>query len=66
MATLGTPKKWPLYIGGRFVEVVQSKLVSKLAWPELAWPLLTGDRCSEVAVNTGLTVFFNTGFVKTK
>jgi hypothetical protein len=34
-ATLGTPKKWPLYIGGYSVEVFQSKLVSKLAWPDL-------------------------------
>jgi hypothetical protein len=55
-ATLGTPQKWPLYISGRSVKVVQSKLVSKLAWPDLAWPLLTGGCCSEVVVNTGLTV----------
>jgi hypothetical protein len=31
-------------------------LVSKLAWPDFVRPLLTGGRCSEVAVNTGLTV----------
>jgi hypothetical protein len=37
------------------VEGFQSKLVSKLAWPDLGWQLLTGGRCSEVAVNTGLT-----------
>jgi hypothetical protein len=31
-------------------------LVLKVAWPGLGWPLLTGGRYSEVAVNTGLTV----------
>ncbi len=61
--TLKTPKKWSLYIGGRSVKVVQSKFVSKLAWPDLVWPdlvwpLLTGGRCSEVAVNIGLTVLW--------
>ena len=30
--------------------------ISKLAQPDLVWPLLTGGCCSEVAVNTGLTV----------
>jgi hypothetical protein len=50
------PKNWPLYMGGRSVEVFQSKLVSMLAWPDLYWPLVTGGRCSQVAVNTGLTV----------
>jgi hypothetical protein len=54
---------WPLYIGGRSVEVFQSQLVSKLAWPDLAWPLLTGGRCSEVAVNTGLTVLLKNDLV---
>jgi hypothetical protein len=54
-ATLGTAKKWPLYRGGRSVEGFQSKLVSKLAWPDFVRPLLTGGRYSEVAVNTGLT-----------
>ncbi len=56
-ATLGTPKKWPLYRGGRSVEGFQSKLVSKLAWPHFVRPLLTGGRLSEVAITTGLTVF---------
>jgi hypothetical protein len=28
-----------------------------LIWPGLGWPWLTGGRCSEVAVNSGLTVF---------
>jgi hypothetical protein len=55
-ATLGTPKKWPLYRVGRSLQVFQSKLVLKVAWPDLGWPLLTGGRYSEVAVNTGLTV----------
>jgi hypothetical protein len=45
-----------LYRGGRSVEGFQSKLVSKLAWPDFVRPLLTGSRYSEVAVNTGLTV----------
>jgi hypothetical protein len=56
-ATLGTAKKWRLYRDGRSVEGFQSKLVSKLAWPDFVRPLLTGGRYSEVAVNTGLTVF---------
>jgi hypothetical protein len=59
MATLGTPKKWLLYIGGCSVKVFHSKLVSKLAWSDLVWPLLTGGHCSEVATNTGLTVLSN-------
>jgi hypothetical protein len=50
------PPKWSLYIGGRSVEVFQSKLVSKLGQPDLVCPLLTGGRGSEVAVNTVLTV----------
>jgi hypothetical protein len=45
-----------LYRGGRPVEGFQSKLVSKLAWPDFVRQLLTGGRYSEVAVNTGLTV----------
>jgi hypothetical protein len=55
-ATLGTPKKWPLFRGGRYSEVPPIKLV--LIWEVWGsgWPLLTGGRCSEVAVNTGLTV----------
>ncbi len=57
LATLGTAKKWPLYRGGRSVEGFQSKLVSKLAWPDFDWPLLTGGHYSEVAVSTGLTVY---------
>jgi hypothetical protein len=32
-------------------------LVLKLIWPDFVWLLLTGGRCSEVAVSTGLTVF---------
>jgi hypothetical protein len=58
-ATLGTPKKRPLYRGGRSLKVFQSKLVLKLIWPDFVWPLLTGGRYSEVAVSTGLTVFGN-------
>jgi hypothetical protein len=37
-------------------------LVLKVAWPDLGWPLLTGGRYSEVAVNTGLTVYTNIYF----
>ena len=46
-ATLGTPKKWPLYRVGRSLQVFQSKLVLKKAWPDLGWPLLTGGRYSD-------------------
>jgi hypothetical protein len=38
------------------VEAFQSKLLLYLIWPGLGWPLLACGRCSEVAVNTGLTV----------
>jgi hypothetical protein len=55
-ATLGTPKKRPLYRGGRYLEGFQLKLVLELVYPDLVWPLLTGGRYSEVAVSTGLTV----------
>jgi hypothetical protein len=46
-------------------------LVLKVAWPDLGWPLLTGGRYSEVAVNTGLTVYrfrkdLNIGSIKYK
>ena len=54
--SFGTPKKWPLYKGSHSVEVLQSELLSKLAWPDLVWLLLTGGPCSEVADNTGLTL----------
>ncbi len=55
MATLGTPKKRPLFRGGRYLEFSPIKL--QLIWDVWGsgWPLLTGGRCSEVAVNTGLT-----------
>ncbi len=56
-ATLGTPKKRPLYRGDRSLEGFQLKLVLKLVWPELVRPLLTGGRYSEVVVSTGLTVY---------
>jgi hypothetical protein len=52
-ATLVTAKKWPLLRGGRSVEGFQSKLVSKLAWPDFVRPLLTGGGYSEVAINAG-------------
>jgi len=55
-ATLGTPKKRPLFRGGRYSEVPPIKIV--LIWDVWGsgWPLLTGGRYSEVAVSTGLTV----------
>jgi hypothetical protein len=56
MATLGTPKKWSLFRVGRSLQVFQSKLVLKVAWPDLDWTLLTVGHYSEVAINTGLTV----------
>ncbi len=55
-ATLGTPKKWPLFRGGRYSEVPPIKLVLISDVWGSDWPLLTGGRCSEVVVNTGLTV----------
>jgi hypothetical protein len=55
-ATLGTPKKRPLYRGGRSLEGFQLKLVLELVRPDLFWPLLTGGRYLEVAVSTGLTL----------
>jgi hypothetical protein len=48
-----------LDIAGCSVEFFQSKLVLKLDWPDLVWLLLTRGGCSEVAVNTGLTVLAN-------
>jgi len=54
--SFGTPKKWPLYKGSHSVEVLQSELLSKLAWPDLVWLMLTGSHCSEVTVTTGLPV----------
>ena len=41
--------------GGRYSEV---KLELILAGPDRGWPLLTGGRCSEVVVSTGLTVLY--------
>jgi hypothetical protein len=29
-----------------------------LIWPGLGWLLLAGSRCSEVAINSGLTVLY--------
>ena len=58
-ATFKTPKKWLLYKGCRSVEVVQSNLVSKLAWLDLVWLLFTSGYCSKVNVNTGLNVYCN-------
>jgi len=48
--TLETPQKWPLYRGGRSLEVFQSKSVLKFVWPDLVWPLLTLGRCWQLAV----------------
>jgi hypothetical protein len=50
MANLGTPKKRPLFRGGRYSEVPPIQLD---VWGS---GLLTGGRCSEVVINTGLTV----------
>ncbi len=43
-----------LVVGLSFV--FHSKLLFHLVWPGLDWPLLTGGRCSEVVVKTGLIV----------
>jgi hypothetical protein len=56
MATLGTPKKQPLFRGGRYSEGPPIKLVWIWDVWGLGWPLLTGGYYSEVAVSTGLTV----------
>jgi hypothetical protein len=55
-ATLGTPKKRPLFRGGRYSEFSPIKLQLVCDVWGSGWPLLTGGRCSEVAVNTGLTI----------
>jgi hypothetical protein len=46
-----------LYRGSCYLEVVETKLLSKLVEPIFGWPFLTGGHCSEMAVDTGLTVF---------
>ena len=53
LTTLGTEKKWPLYIGGLFNENYNLKLVL----PGLGWPCLTGGHCSELVFNTGWMYF---------
>jgi hypothetical protein len=55
-AILGTPKKWPLLSCGCYSKVPPIKLVLILDVWGSGWSLLTGGRCSEVVVNTGLTV----------
>jgi hypothetical protein len=45
-------KKWLFDKGA----VVKASFI--LAVTKLYWPLLTGGRCSKVAVSSGLTVFF--------
>jgi hypothetical protein len=47
-----------LFLSGRYSEVDCEKLLYTLTGWELDGSLLTGGRCSEVAVNTGLTVLF--------
>jgi hypothetical protein len=56
-ATLGAQKSGNLKEVLPPLEGFQSKLVFKLVQPDFAWLLLAGGRYSEVAVNTGLTVF---------
>ncbi len=46
--------RWPQLRGGRYSGV---NLDLILVGPDGIWSLLTGGRCSEVVVNTGLTVF---------
>ena len=49
-ATLGTPKKWPLYRGGRSVEGFSIKIGIKISLAGLCpavvdrWPLFRGGR----------------------
>jgi hypothetical protein len=56
-ASLGTQKNWPLFKGGRYPGADREKLLYTLSGWGLGRSLLTGGRCSEVAVNTGLTVY---------
>ena len=46
-------------MGGRSLEVFQSKLLLNVVLPGLGWLLLAGGCCSEVVVNTDLTVVAN-------
>jgi hypothetical protein len=55
-ASLGTQKNCPLFESGRYPGADHEKLLFTLAGWGLGRSLLTGGRCSEVAVNTGLTV----------
>jgi len=63
-ATLGTPKKRPLFRGGRYLEGPPIKLVWIWDVWGSGWPLLTGGRYSEVAVSTGLTVLWMIGRIQ--
>jgi hypothetical protein len=56
MASLGTQKNWPLFESGCYPGADREKLLYTFAGWGLGRSLLTGGRCSEVAVNTGLTV----------
>jgi hypothetical protein len=42
--------------GGRYLEGDPQKSVLVMIGWDFGWSLMTGGRCSEVAVNTGLTV----------
>jgi hypothetical protein len=55
LTTLGTEKKWPLYIGGLFIENHYLKLVL----PGLGWPLLTGGHYSGLDVFPLIKTFRN-------
>jgi hypothetical protein len=63
-ASLGTQKNWPLFESGLYPGADREKLLYTLAGWGLGRSLLTGGRCSEVAVNTGLTVSLNNFAVK--
>ncbi len=56
-ATLGT---WTVAIGQRCL----IKLRFRLAVDDSNWPLLTGDRCSQVVVKSGLTVLWKVFFIQ--
>ena len=56
-ASLGTQKYWPLFESGRYPRADHEKLLYTLAGWGLGRLLLTGGRCSEVAINTGLNVY---------
>ncbi len=53
-----TTFRWSLVVVGRW-SLFRGRFSTKFAWAGFRVVLLTGGRCSEVVVSTGLTVFVN-------